>query len=164
MKIQIKKGDGKPSILTCIRKDGSTSWAKLYPGMEAHDLAHYIVETILGFENAFYGMVAKGIDIADFEIPREQRPETVIPQNLPPESLVTEHLVNLLLVKWQSGEETLDLSMALKPILEEHKLPYPTQLNAITQQQIWQEFTTLLARWDQLPPGEIIEFDFEVSL
>ncbi|MEL7268878.1 MAG: hypothetical protein AAGL34_04855 [Bacteroidota bacterium] len=164
MKIQIKKGDGKPSILTCIRKDGSTSWAKLYPGMEAHDLAHYVVETILEFENAFYGMVAKGIAIEDFEIPRERRPEAVLPQNLPPESLVTEHLVNLLMVKWQSGEETVDLSSALAPILMEHKLSYPKQLNSDTQQHIWKEFTNLLSRWDGLPPGEMIEFDFDVSV
>ena len=69
MKIQFKKENHKPSILTCTRTDGSTTWVKMYPGFEAHDLGHYAVETVLKFENAFYGMIAKGSNIEDFEMP-----------------------------------------------------------------------------------------------
>ncbi|MEO0573450.1 MAG: hypothetical protein AAF039_17240 [Bacteroidota bacterium] len=101
MEIQFKKLINKPSTLTCVRIDGPTTWIKLYPGIEAHDLAHYAVETALEFQDAFYGMVAKGSNMEDFELPRDIRPETVLPQNLSEEALITEHLVNLIMTKAQ---------------------------------------------------------------
>lgn len=74
----------------------------MYPGIEAHDQGHFAMEKVLGFKNAFYGMIARGANIEDFELPREQRPEEVIPENLRPEALISEHFVNLLMVKTQN--------------------------------------------------------------
>ena len=105
MKIQFIKLKGKPSILNCIRENGTNTWAKMYPGIEAHDLGHYAVETILEFKNAFYSMIAQGTNIEDFELPRKQRPAKVLPQNLDAEAFISEHLVNLLMTKAQTEDE-----------------------------------------------------------
>ena len=52
---------------------------------------HYAVETTLHFKNAFFGMLAGGISISDFELPKDQRPFAYSE-----EALVAESIVNLL--------------------------------------------------------------------
>lgn len=49
----------------CVRRDGSqTECAMPRQGILPHDLIHYVVETRLGFEAAFLGMVAAGAELA----------------------------------------------------------------------------------------------------
>ena len=95
MVIRFKKGKNqwkhKPDTLTCVREDGSITWAYLHRGFVHHDFAHYVVETTLGFENAFFGLVAKGHDIPDFSEPKGQRPF-----DIPKEAMDTEPIVALL--------------------------------------------------------------------
>lgn len=50
--------------LRCVRRDGSaTGCAMPRQGILPHDLVHYVVESTLGWRNAFYGMIAGGTDI-----------------------------------------------------------------------------------------------------
>jgi hypothetical protein len=69
MKISLKKFDGKLSVLSCLRDDGSETWqsygnqSDFFP---IHDLTHLAIETELGYQHAFYGMIASGRDINDF--------------------------------------------------------------------------------------------------
>lgn len=160
MKIQFKKQQDKPSVLTCIREDGTTTWVKMYPGIEAHDLGHYAVETILDFKNAFYGMVAKGSNIEDFELPREQRPQKVLPQNLDSEALIAEHLVNLLMTKAQTEGEAFDIMATLRVILQENRLPFPENLTEKNMDKVWKLFIDLNHQWQQLPAGKTMEMEF----
>ncbi|HEY5060709.1 MAG TPA: hypothetical protein VII52_04185, partial [Gemmatimonadaceae bacterium] len=68
--IRIKKKSDGSAALSCIRADGTTTWqqqnGKLGRFFPLHDLTHYAVESVLGFRNAFYGLVASGWDLADF--------------------------------------------------------------------------------------------------
>lgn len=162
MKIQFKKYHNKPSVLTCIRTDGSKTWVKMYSGIEAHDLGHYAVETILKFKNAFYGMVAKGSSIEDFELPRDRRPEEVLPQNLDPEALISEHLVNLLMTKAQIKDNSFDITENLKLILKENGLSFPDNLTHGAMQKIWILFQDLNEEWKQMPDGETMELEFNI--
>ncbi len=67
MLIRLVKGKDKPDTLHCIRADGSETWARLPKGFgPLHDLAHYAVETVLGFDQAFYGLLAQGRAIEEF--------------------------------------------------------------------------------------------------
>lgn len=60
------KNKGKQDRLTCVRDDGSqTSWP-LSAFFAQHDLLHYVVETTLGLEEAFFGLIARGRDINSF--------------------------------------------------------------------------------------------------
>ena len=160
MKIQFKKEHSKPNVLTCIRDDGSTTWVKMYPGIEAHDLGHYAVETVLGFKHAFYGMIAKGTNIEDFELPREKRPDEVLPKNLSPQALISEHLVNLIMVKAQTKGFEMDILSSLRSILREKELPYPQNLDAEKIEKIWTSFLNLNSQWDKLQIGSTMELNF----
>jgi hypothetical protein len=66
MKIELKKGKDGPSTLACVRLDGTRTWAKLHPFFPRHDLTHCAVESVLGFDSAFFGLVAAGWALGDF--------------------------------------------------------------------------------------------------
>ncbi len=159
MIIQFKKHRSKANTLSCIRADGSLTWTSMYPGIEAHDLGHYAVETTMKFQNAFYGLVAKGSNIEDFELPREERPTEVVPDNLSAEALISEHLVNLLMVKAQQPE-AIRLLPSLQKILKDNAIPFPTTLNEQKMTEIWELFLKLLQQWQTLAVGEILELEF----
>src|SRR5712691_8174 len=67
MMIQLKKGRDGPSTLVCVRPDGTRAWRKVHPFFPVHNLTHCAVESVLGFEEAFFGLVASGWSIDEFE-------------------------------------------------------------------------------------------------
>lgn len=69
MRIEIKKRRDARPVLTCVRPDGTRTWAELHPFQPVHDLTHYAVESVLGFDEAFFRLVASGWRITDFEEP-----------------------------------------------------------------------------------------------
>ena len=72
MKIEFKKGlINKPNVLSITRSNGTTSWCKLQPGLEDHDLAHFAVESVMGYKKGFYGLIDGGIEVKDFELPKD---------------------------------------------------------------------------------------------
>jgi hypothetical protein len=51
--------------LRCIREDGSTTEVEMpRQGKLPHDLVHAVIESRLGFEDGFIGLVAKGAEMA----------------------------------------------------------------------------------------------------
>src|SRR5687767_6468874 len=65
--IRLKKGQNGGDTLTFVRRDGSTTWRRTSPYFVVHDLMHYAVESTLGLQNAFIGLIASGKDIDDFD-------------------------------------------------------------------------------------------------
>ena len=60
MQILVTKGS-QADWIEARRKDGSVARENLlHKGPVAHDLVHYVVETELGFDRAFWGLVAAG--------------------------------------------------------------------------------------------------------
>ena len=164
MLIQFIKGNqDKPSVLKCNRSDGSSTWTKIQPAIEFHDLAHYVVETELGFAQAFYGMVAAGHNIEDFELPREQRPEALLPANLPAEALQTEHIVNLLQIGQSQTDTEMDFLETLRNILNDNTIEFPEKLDARTLQSIQLRLKGLLLSWQQLEPGDSLQLTFSTG-
>lgn len=154
IKISIKKSFSKPSILTIIRSDDSSTWSKLRIGMETHDLAHYAVEKVLNFTSAFYGIINKGFNISDFELPKEQRPNLITP-----ESLVTEHIVNLLEVEFLNSGNNHNFIEDLKQILSDNNLPFPNNLNSETLINIRDVYQKLVLKWKALKDDEILNLE-----
>ncbi len=161
LKIQFKKELGKPTILRCIREDGSETFTKLYPNQEIHDIAHYAVEQQLGYQHAFYGLLARGFDIADFDLPRDQRPESLLPKNLVPQALITEHLVNLLQIWYAQPHGNLNIEKNLHLILKEKDLIYPNSLTTERILGIKQELLGYMKQWEQLPNKQTMELVFD---
>src|SRR5688572_25655537 len=91
--IQIKKKNDGSAALTCRRADGSVTWQR-QDGQQGHffplhDLTHYAVETVLGYTRGFFGLVADGWDLADFDKPWPRG-------RLPTEALLAEFVVGFL--------------------------------------------------------------------
>src|SRR5262245_18035 len=96
MKVQIKKGRGGPHTLACVRSDGTRTWSRLHPFFPEHDLTHYAVESVLAFNEAFFGLIASGWDIEDFN-----RPSTA--ERIPAQALLAEQIVGLFDVERGQG-------------------------------------------------------------
>lgn len=90
-------GNGE-HVFTCIRKDGSVTWKKGSVFFMYHDLCHFAVETIIPLKHAFFGLVAAGADISEFDLPREQRTVAISE-----EAVFSEHLVNLFVTDHTQG-------------------------------------------------------------
>ncbi|MDE0086961.1 MAG: hypothetical protein OXU23_14670 [Candidatus Poribacteria bacterium] len=152
MIIRFKKGKNqhkhKPDTLTCIRDDGSVTWTHIHRGFVQHDFAHYVVETTLGFQNAFFGLVAKGYDIPDFSLPTSKRPFKI-----PKEAIVAEPIVALLQAElWESFPDPL-----LQPDSRELSANVtPTQIEIMRQ-----HLRKLLQQWDNLVPGDSMDLQFD---
>ena len=158
MVIRFKKGKNqwkhKPDTLTCIRDDGSVTWTHLHRGFVQHDFAHYVVETTLGFENAFFGLVAKGYDIPDFSVPKAERPFEI-----PREAMDTEPIVALLQVDLL---ESLGYSGDSDGIFQDHSASLPVNLTDEQLEVMRRNLRALLQRWRDLRPGESMALQFKM--
>ena len=151
MKIRIKKGKNrykhKPDTLTCIRDDGSVTWSHIHHGFALHDLTHYVVETSLGFNDAFFGLIAKGYNIPDFNLPKSKRPF-----HIPEEAISVEPIVALLQMEhWESFPEKLIDS-------DSQELP-----PSVTSEQInnmRKRLNELVQKWESILPGESLELEY----
>lgn len=162
MKIVLKKRLQAPSIITIIRADGSRTWNKIHRGLETHDIAHYAVEKELGFKQAFYGIIEAGSTIQDFDAPRAQRSEVVLPNNLSPEAIQTEHIVNLLETEWYQKSDPMTLLPMLKEILDAQQLPFPTALTTTALANIRITYHKLAQQWQELKAEEELELELQL--
>lgn len=71
--IRFKRHPDHTASLTCIRRDGTSTWqrqrGRLGNVFPPHDLTHYAVEQNLGYRSGFYGLIADGWNIEDFAKP-----------------------------------------------------------------------------------------------
>lgn len=162
LKLQFKKQKDHSAILTFFRTDGTSTYTKIRPGLEVHDLAHYVVETALDFKEAFYGLINQGYTVPDFERPREERPLALIPANLPQESLQTEFIVNQLQIQlYNSGEQDQFLP-TLAQAMTAKGLPMPANLTAEKIAQMLDELQQLVEQWRLIKAGEVLHLEMEL--
>lgn len=90
MQVSFSRPKGVP-VLTCTRPDGTMTWSKSRHGefFGPHDLMHFAVESTLALRGSFFGLIASGWSIADFELPGAAA-------RLPAEAVQTEHMVGAL--------------------------------------------------------------------
>lgn len=121
-----------------------------------HDLCHYAVETILPLKNAFFGMVAGGIDISEFDLPLEKRNVEISV-----EAIFAEHLVNLFVTDHTQGRiDNLTGLMediyrgqggsTILPLLTDEKI-----------EMIRAKVNELSAQWKSVPEKQALRLNFE---
>jgi len=155
MLVQLKNGRDSRPTLVCVRADGSRTWSKVHPFFPVHDLTHYAVESVLGFTEAFFGLVASGWDIDAFG-------ERGAAAALPEEALWAEHIVGMLDLErgmnrsLSPGDfnQALEESFRGKPARPYRRLT-DDELAAIRALR-----GELTARWWALSPGESLELPF----
>ena len=155
MEIKFTKNTAREHVLSCKRKDGSVTWSHVSNFFILHDLCHYTIETTLSLKKAFFGMLADGADITQFELPKEER---VV--ELTQEALFAEHLVNLIVIDHTQGrmnnlldifrETYNDGSIRLLDTLDEQKL-----------QDIRENYSALIQKWRVVPETETLKLIFE---
>ncbi len=158
MVIRFKKGKNrskhKPDTLTCIRDDGSVTWTYLHREFALQDLAHYVVETTLGLENAFLGLIAKGYDIPDFNQPKAERPFEI-----PEEAIDTEVIVGLLQTDLL---ESLRGNADRCELLRDYGALLPVKISDAQLETMQQKLQILLQKWHDLQPGESMTLQFKI--
>jgi len=161
--IRIKKKTDGSAALTCTRADGSVTWqrqdgqlGRVFP---LHDLTHYAVETILGFNQAFFGLLAEGWDVSDFgkESTRGKAPE---------QAILAELIVGFFdLERITSHPGTLDdFNEKIVTWYRDNHRPAPAfRLTQSDIDKIRSLRSEVFAKWQALPPGDALEIPFERS-
>ena len=159
--IRIKKKTDGSAALTCTRADGSVTWQRqdgqLGRFFPLHDLTHYAVESSLGFNQAFFGLVADGWDMSDFgrESPRGKPPE---------QALLAELIVGFFDLERATGViENVDaFNEKIVTWYRDNDRPVPTfRLAAHDIERIRALRAEMFAKWRALPPGEALEIPFD---
>jgi hypothetical protein len=160
--IRIKKGRDGRTALSCTRADGTTTWQR-QEGAQAsffpkHDLTHHAVETVLGQQEGFYGLISAGWDFSDFGSPWPRG-------RLPAEASISEMIVGVLDLERRMGERGSvdDLNRKLAEYSLENELPPGRQLTEEDLARVRAKRAELFEKWDAVPPGEALEIPFEVE-
>lgn len=158
--IRIKKKTDGSAALSCERADGTVTWQRqdghLGRFFPLHDLTHYAVETELGFDSAFYGLVASGWDISQFgDELRDQ---------IPAEARLAEVIIGFFDLERQTGERGYadELNAHLREFFESRAAPVPDF--RVTDEQIARvraRRADLFDRWHAVAPGDALELTFE---
>lgn len=155
MKVCLKKAkDGRPSV-SFLRADGSSTTGRLGSGDfgPVHDLTHYAVETTLGLSGGFYGLLAAGWNIPDFEVKGTGR-------RLEDEAVVAECIVGQLTnaVFGSQPVATADFNwLVAEAVRAVRPGAVVLAVDDATFRTLRERLAALLDRWRALPPGETLE-------
>ena len=154
MIIRFVKGKDKPDTLHCIRADGSETWARLPKGFgPLHDLAHYAVETTLGFDQAFYGLLAQGRAIEEFA-------ETEDRSWVGEQGTLAETIVMTLQYEVAGSAAPEAFFEMVETACRGLGIATPTALTPKAVAAMRERFGELLMQWALTPPGGCLELDF----
>jgi hypothetical protein len=148
--IRIKKKADGSAALSCTRTDGSVTWQR-QEGVQGeffplHDLTHYAVETVLGIDQGFFGLIAQGWDMEDTGGKGPRGP-------LPAEAVTVEHIVGGLDAERASRTE-LGAS-EFNALLGIRRPVTDAELVRIRERR-----RELFAQWTALPAGETLVLAF----
>ena len=152
LKIEIAKRADGAGLLRCTRPDGGITWQK-QPERHAvhfslHDLTHYAVETTLGYQRGFFGLIAEGWDVED-TTGKGRRGA------LPPEAFEVECIVGLFDSERGSGSLwTADEFATYAP------KTLSRELNDETIQRVRARRAELFRMWADVPAGQALALSF----
>jgi hypothetical protein len=157
MLIQFHKRQDKPHTLRCIRQDGSVTWSILKTAFDIdHDLTHYAVEHTLQLHHAFYGLIANGVNINDWQLPKTQRPSALKWKNLPIEAQYSEIMVGI----FQRTPDEVDFWESLALQLIQFNLPLFPNLSPKMREVVLLKMNELRKVWKNLNYDDILELIF----
>src|SRR5690349_18393222 len=157
--IRFKRHPDGTASLTCIRRDGSSTWQRQRGSLglvfPPHDLTHYAVETTLGYRHGFYGLIADGWNIEDFAKPW---PKGAIPA----EAQEVELIVGFFDTQRRSfGEMTdADFNEHAERYVVARRATHPDSLGVAPRltpaqiESVLQCRADVFSRWGRLGPGD----------
>ena len=143
----------RPHTLTCFRDDGTSCGQRSHDFFIRHDLTHFAVESVLGYREAFYGLLNQGWDFSTFE---EREPGSAKVRSMPLEAGKAECLAGAFDVELTAGPQPNETIAAL---FAEYGIAAP-EITVESIARIRARRDDLLARWHALSPGESMELQF----
>jgi hypothetical protein len=138
-----KKSDGS-SVITAVRANGTSTHHFIGPAAgygPLHDFCHYAVETQFGLDRGFYGLLAEGWNIEDFE--------TGARGPIPEQAGFAERL---------AGALSQSLGGAHRFTAEDINLTVGEHaVNGEQLASLEQQVSDLCTRWHAVPAGETLE-------
>lgn len=155
MLVQLKNGRDSRPTLVCVRADGSRTWTKVHPFFPIHDLTHYAVESVLGFTEAFFGLIASGWDIEAFGTRGAA-------SSMPEEALWAEHVVGIFDLErgMNRSLSTEDFNKAVEESFAGKRTRPFRSLTDAELAAIRALRSELARRWWGLAAGETLELPF----
>ena len=156
-----KHADGGVT-LRCVRPDGTETWQHREGAQGAffasHDILHFALETELGCEQGFFGLIAAGWSIEETTGKTPKGP-------LPEQALDVELWVSLFAAEQASGETWTVTQLAEQARLfaqkQEGSQPSaPLVETDVLAAAVRAHFSELHARWLALPRGEVLAAQF----
>lgn len=161
--IRIKKKTDGSAALTCVRADGTTTWQRqegqLGRFFPLHDMTHLAVESVLGFDRAFFGLLAGGWDISDFGKAGKKI-------DVASEAALAELIVGFFDLERASGVRPSadELNERIVAYFADHGVDAPAiRLAQSDVDRIRIARAELFARWNALPAGEAMVLPFDRS-
>lgn len=155
MRLHLKKRGRGEAIITFVRADGSSTSGQLGAAAfgATHDLAHYVVETTLRTHSGFYGLLASGWDIPDFERKGAARE---IPDNAIALECVIGQLTNYVFQGTEPAATEFNwlVTEALHAVRPAGHAPV---FDDDTLRVMTAELRALVQRWHDLPRGGTLE-------
>lgn len=158
--IRIKKNADGSGALTAVRADGTVTWQRqkqaVGPFFALHDLTHFAVESVLGLERAFFGLLADGWNVTDFGSPWSRG-------QLPAEAALAEVIVGFFDIERVTGDRDNAAAFAekMRAYGHQHGLDIPFLPTDDELARIRQRRAELFARWNATPPGGTLELTFD---
>jgi hypothetical protein len=155
-----KRADGN-TVLRCVRDDGSITWQRNQDQQAAffpvHDLMHYAVETELGYERGFFGLISEGWNI-------EETTGKSARGALPNEALEVEYLVSAFSAERASGAASTaqEFNELAANFARARAMPPPRHLSEQELARVRSRFGELAENWRRLPPGKTLELVFRL--
>jgi hypothetical protein len=161
MLIRLKKVPGGV-VLSCLRPGGGAEVQRTGHGgfFALHDLMHYAVESSLGLERSFFGLVRDGWSFDTFSDKSDPRYHT-----LPREAVWTEHAVAALSRLWP-GEAWRDdavlilLTEELNAELASVAGADPRRLTTVDVARVCERFEDVSRRWVEVAARGHLELRF----
>jgi hypothetical protein len=159
MRIEFTKAKDGSALLRCVRDDGTSTWQKKGDAQAAyfplHDLVHFAVETELGLDRGFYGLITAGWEI-------EETSGKGARGKPPPESIATEHVVSLLALETISGQVATpsDFDAAIAACCAQSGIEPPRAFSDAELVRVRRRIGELIAEYRLLSPGETLTLTY----
>jgi hypothetical protein len=160
MLVRFTKGAtaAKADLLTCVRPDGTLTWGDMpRQGILPHDAFHFVVETTLGWHDAFFGQVVRGAELNQVtaKLHGEKAEWSKITQALQCESLVE----CLQAEQWGGAVDPATFAETLVVTCRRRGVP-PPEITAEELAAVRIALRDFGAAWRPLAPGQSLERTF----
>ncbi len=148
----------RADTLTCTRPDGTSTTADLpRQGILPHDAFHFVVESTLGWRDAFFGQLVRGSthEVATAALHRAKSSPAKNTQALQAESLVE----CLQATQWGGAPDPATFAANLIAACRRHAVP-PPDIDAEELATVRTALREFGAAWRPLNPGQSLERTF----